>query len=130
MIKKTKWLIKEANLRFKYMTSKDCIFCKIARGEIKGEFLYESAKVVAFADINPVANVHILIVPKKHVESVLTVGDSDNKDLVEMFKAAQVLVKNKDLEGFRLVFNGGYYQHIGHLHMHLLAGGSITWSKL
>ena len=130
MIKSAKWLIKEANLRLKYMTSKDCIFCKVARGEIKKEFLYESEKVVAFADINPVANVHILIVPKKHIESTSAVATQDSEDIIELFKVATDLATQKKIDAYRLTFNAGRFQHVPHLHMHLLAGGKIEWTKL
>ena len=130
MIKKAKWLAKEAQLRVKYMTSKDCIFCKIIAGKVKSKFLQESDQVVAFADINPVAETHILIVPKKHIESAAEIEDSDGQDVVEMFKAAKQLVEKNNLDAYRLAFNGGRYQHVGHLHMHLLAGGSIEWNKL
>ena len=130
MIKSAKWLIKEANLRLRYMTSKDCIFCKIARGEIKKEFLYESEKVVAFADINPVANVHILIVPKKHIESTSAVATQDSEDIIELFKVATDLATQKKIDAYRLTFNAGRFQHVPHLHMHLLAGGKIEWTKL
>ena len=130
MIKSAKWLIKEANLRLKYMTSKDCIFCKIARGEIKKEFLYESETIVAFADINPVANVHILIVPKKHIESTSAVATQDSEDIIELFKVATDLATQKKIDAYRLTFNAGRFQHVPHLHMHLLAGGKIEWTKL
>ena len=130
MLKKTKWLVKEASLRLKYMTSKTCIFCKIVRREIKSPLVFESEKVVAFADINPVADTHILIVPKKHIESVSAVKDSDGGDLVEMFDVAKTLVDNSKLSAYRLTFNGGRYQHVSHLHMHLLAGDKIQWNKL
>lgn len=112
------------------MVSKDCIFCKIIAGEIKSNFLLESDHAVAFADINPVAQTHILIVPKKHIESVAAIEDSDGQDIVEMFRAARQLVKKNNLQDFRLAFNGGGYQHVGHLHMHLLAGGNVKWNKL
>ncbi|OGD85990.1 hypothetical protein A3B51_01055 [Candidatus Curtissbacteria bacterium RIFCSPLOWO2_01_FULL_41_18] len=112
------------------MTSKDCIFCKVARGEIKKEFLYESEKVVAFDDINPVAAVHILIVPKKHIESTATIAKEDEGDVAQLFKVATNLASEKKLDAYRLTFNAGRYQHVPHLHMHLLAGGKIEWSKL
>ena len=112
------------------MTSKDCIFCKIVGGEIKSKLLAETAKVVAFNDINPVASTHIIIVPKKHIESVATVKNADGEDLVEMFNIATKLAKEKKLDAYRFSFNAGKYQHVPHLHMHLLAGGKIEWSKL
>jgi len=129
MLRKAKWLIKETQLRVKYRTSKDCIFCKIASGEISSKPVLENNNVIAINDVNPVADVHILIIPKKHIDSVLTISDSDAGDIVEMHKAAQQLVKEKNLDAFRLAFNGGKYQHVPHLHMHLLAGGSVQWKK-
>ncbi len=131
MIDQTRWLIKEAALRLKYMTNKDCIFCKIVSGEIKPrDPVYETQKSIAFWDINPVAKTHILIVPKRHIESVMTVGQDDAVYLIDMFEVAQKIVADKNLDAFRLAFNGGTYQHVPHLHMHLLAGGKVEWSKL
>ncbi len=130
MIKKAKFFAKEAVLRARYIMDKDCIFCKIAAGEIKTTPLWESGTVVAFADVNPVADVHILIIPKRHIASVLTINASDGEELVEMYRAAAELVEEKKLEAFRLIFNGGKLQHVGHLHMHLTAGGKIDWKKL
>ena len=130
MIKKAKFLAKEALLRVKYMTSRDCIFCKIVAGEIKTKKIYESTSVVAFDDINPVAKVHVLIVPKAHVESVLTVTSRDSGAIIDMFVAAQNLVKKLNLGAFRLAFNGGRFQHVPHLHWHLVSGDKIDWSKL
>ena len=130
MIKKTKWLIKEASLRVKYMTSKDCIFCKIVNGEIKSKILTENERVIAINDVNPVAKVHVLIFPKKHIDSVLTIDVSDGDILVDMFDLAKNLVYKMNLEAFRITFNGGKFQHVGHLHMHLLAGSKIEWGRL
>ncbi|EKE12894.1 MAG: protein kinase C inhibitor [uncultured bacterium] len=130
MIKKARFLAKEAQLRVKYIMEKDCIFCKLINGQMKANFVVETEKVVAFADINPVSDVHILIVPKKHIESVLTISREDAGDLVEMHEVAKKLVSDNKLEAFRLAYNGGRFQHVGHLHMHLLAGRSIQWSKL
>ena len=130
MLNKAKWLAKEAALRVKYMTSKDCIFCQIVAGEVKTELVDQSEDVIAFNDVNPISAMHILIVPKRHIESVLKIGDDDASILVAMHQMAQQLVKDKKLEAFRLAFNGGSYQHVGHLHMHLLAGGNVKWNKL
>lgn len=112
------------------MTSVDCLFCKIVKGEVKSNFDYESERVVAFADINPVAQTHILIVPKKHIESTATISKDNTDDVTELFKAATNLARQKKLDAYRLTFNAGKYQHVPHLHMHLLAGGKIEWSKL
>ncbi|OGE10338.1 hypothetical protein A3A60_04765 [Candidatus Curtissbacteria bacterium RIFCSPLOWO2_01_FULL_42_26] len=112
------------------MTSSGCIFCKIIRGEMKTKFVFDNDKVAAFADVNPVADTHILIVPKKHIEATSTVRNEDGDDLVEMFKAASILSAEKKLSAYRLTFNAGKYQHVSHLHMHLLAGNKIQWTKL
>lgn len=130
MIKKAKWFVKEAQLRVKYMTTRDCLFCKLVAGEIKTDKILETDSVVAVNDINPVAQVHIVIIPKKHIESVLTIGASDSGDIIDMFAVTKKLVREKGLSAFRIAFNGGSYQHVPHLHMHLLAGGSVKWEKL
>lgn len=128
--RKAIWALKETKLRVKYMTTKDCIFCKIVQGEIKAQPIGENASVVAINDINPVAETHILIFPKRHIDSVLTIGRGDGEALEDMMMLAQQIVEDKKIEAFRLAYNGGRYQHIPHLHMHLLAGGTIKWSKL
>ena len=130
MLKKAMWLAREAALRIKYMTTKDCLFCKIVKGDISIKPVLETQKIIAFNDINPIANIHILIVPKKHIESVETIKEEDSAQVIEMFRAVQKLVKEKNLDSFRIAFNGGAYQHVPHMHMHLLAGGSVKWSKL
>jgi len=130
MLNKTKWLVKEAALRIKYMTDTDCIFCKITKGELKTTPIFENEMTIAFNDINPVAETHVLIVPKKHIESLLTITKNDSPWIIDMFQVAEKIVVDKKLGAFRLAFNGGSYQHIPHLHMHLLAGGSVKWSKL
>lgn len=112
------------------MTSSDCIFCQMVEGKIKTQPILETAKTLAIADINPVAAVHLLIIPKKHIESVLTIDESCASDMIDMFKVAKELVKLKKLDAYRLTFNGGKYQHVQHLHMHLLAGGEIEWNRL
>ena len=112
------------------MVDKDCIFCKIIKGEIKPSLVLETETIIAVNDVNPVAAIHILIIPKKHIESVLTINQEDSRYIIEMFTVAQKIVKEKNLEAFRLAFNGGRYQHVPHLHMHLLAGGTVKWEKL
>lgn len=130
MIRKTKFLAKEAVLRVKYMTARDCIFCKIVNGKMPAKAVFEDDLVIAFPDVNPVSDVHILIIPKRHIESVLTVSGDDSKDIVAMYLAAQHIVEDKKLGAFRLAFNGGKHQHVPHLHMHLLSGSKIEWRKL
>lgn len=130
MIKKAKWLAKEAQLRVSYMMSKDCLFCKLIAGEIPTKPIFENESILAINDINPIAQTHVLIIPKVHIDSVMTVADGDGGVIIEMFKVAQKLVTDKKLKAFRLAFNGGDYQHVPHLHMHLISGGKVEWRKL
>jgi histidine triad (HIT) family protein len=102
----------------------DCIFCKIVNGEIPSAKVFESDNVIAFNDINPKAKVHVLIVPKKHIESVKTLENAD-KDLVgELIFTAKKIASEKNLKGYKLVINVGKDggQIVDHLHLHLLSG--------
>ena len=125
------------------MISKNCLFCKIVKGEIKSLFgviaeMYSPDFMPNLAGpeakygngINPIADVHILIVPKKHIDSTAAVSRGDGEDIVELFKVATDLAALKKLDAYRLSFNAGQFQHVPHLHMHLLSGGKIQWSKL
>lgn len=114
----------------KYMTSRDCLFCKLVDGQIKTDKVLETDSVVAVNDMNPVAETHIVIIPKKHIDSVLTIDGRDASNIIDMFVVAQELVVSRKLAAFRLSFNGGSYQHVPHLHMHLLSGARVKWDKL
>ena len=108
----------------------DCLFCKIANGTVPTEFLYEDDKVVAFRDIDPVAPVHVLIIPKKHFDSILTVP-AGNEIISHMHTVACKLAISLGIaqKGFRLVSNCGDEagQSVKHLHYHLLGGRSMNW---
>ena len=99
---------------------KDCIFCKIANGKIKKEFLYEDIDVMAFADIHPVKPVHILIIPKAHIEDFLALEDPLLKE--KLLTVVQTMAESAELDdkGYRVVINGGGAQEIHHLHIHLM----------
>lgn len=109
----------------------DGIFAKIIRREIPADIVYESDNVMAFADINPKAPVHILIVPKLEVPTVNDFTAEHAQVIGEMVLAAQQIAKDKgiDQSGYRLVFNtledGG--QEIYHVHMHLMGGRRLKW---
>lgn len=97
----------------------DCVFCKIIKGEIPKELIYKDNDVVVFKSNKPVALHHLLIVPVKHIENYL---ELDN-EILNMTKVSQKIIKNLKIEnGYKLVFNGGKYQEIAHVHWHLLAG--------
>jgi histidine triad (HIT) family protein len=104
----------------------DCIFCKIAAGEMGTELLYEDDEVVAFKDISPMAPLHVLIVPKKHVVSVEESSAEDRGLFGHMVHTARGLARELGVAetGYRLVINTGDEggQTVLHLHMHLLGG--------
>ncbi len=106
----------------------DCIFCKIARGEIPCRKVYEDDEVLAFHDINPVAPVHFMLVPKLHLASLAEAGDVHAALLGRILVLAAKLAREQGLEnGFRTVINTGKGggQEVFHLHIHIIGGGSI-----
>lgn len=109
----------------------DCIFCKIVAREIPVECLYEDDGIVAFRDANPQAPVHVLVIPKKHIASLLEISDEDGALLTRMHSVIRRLAKELGIAdaGFRTVINtrdnGG--QTVHHLHFHLLGGRFMTW---
>jgi len=108
-----------------------CIFCAIADLRIPTELLYQDHLLVAFRDINPAAPVHILIVPKRHIPDVRSLGDVDAEMLGTVFEVAAQLAKQEGIadSGFRIVVNTGADagQTVGHLHFHLLGGREMGW---
>lgn len=107
----------------------DCIFCKIIRKEIPAKIVFESDQIITFPDINPSADTHILIVPKRHIKGVQGLGKQDGELLAEIYVVANRLIKRYNLETdfYRVVVNGGKAQHVPHLHFHLLGG---SWKKM
>jgi len=101
----------------------DCIFCKIVKGEIPSTKVFENENLIAFNDINPKAKVHILIIPKKHIESVKYLEKVDKELIGELILTAKDIAKDKNLEGYKLVVNVGREggQLVDHLHLHLLS---------
>lgn len=105
----------------------DCIFCKIVNKEIPSSIVYENDKVLAFNDINPVAPVHVLLVPKVHIENAGEIDES-NVDVVSAIQlAANHVAKEKGLTSYRLLTNNGKEagQTVFHLHYHLIGGKEI-----
>lgn len=108
----------------------DCIFCKIANGEIPSEKLYENEHVLAFADLSPKAPVHILVIPKRHIQSAAQLSEQDGPLLGQMFEAAAKVAEQQGLaQGYRLVINTGEHggQTVPHLHIHILGGRQMEW---
>lgn len=113
------------------MTS-SCLFCRIARGEVPSRKAYEDDEVIAFHDINPAAPVHLLLVPKVHVDSLITTGPEHEALLGKLIALAPRLAKEQGcINGFRVVINNGPDggQEVSHLHIHIL-GGPRPWKRL
>lgn len=104
-----------------------CLFCNIVAGKVPAKKVFETDTLIAFPDIDPSADVHILIVPKQHIADIKEAEDNGEL-LSEIFTAANKLVKDFNLSDnlYRVVVNGGKAQHIPHLHFHLLGG---QWKK-
>ncbi|KKS26224.1 MAG: Histidine triad (HIT) protein [Parcubacteria group bacterium GW2011_GWC2_42_6] len=108
----------------------DCIFCKIIDKEIPAEILYEDDAVMAFPDIQPVAPVHILIVPKRHIETVNDLSDNDGLLVGRLIITAKKLAEAKGIasSGYKLLFrtgpDGG--QEVPHIHLHLIGGAKLS----
>ena len=110
----------------------DCIFCKIAQKEIPTELLYEDEDVIAFNDIAPKSPVHILIVPKKHIDSVNNLEEENKELLGELVLVAKDIAKEKGISetGYRLIFNTGRDagQTVDHIHLHLMGGEKLPFA--
>lgn len=107
-----------------------CPFCEIAAGERRADLVADTQRVVAFRDINPQAPVHVLVVPKQHLDSAAALGRGDAQLLAELFSVAvQVAADQALAEGWRLVTNVGPAagQSVNHLHFHLLGGRRMGW---
>jgi histidine triad (HIT) family protein len=107
----------------------DCLFCKIAGGEIASERVYEDDAVVVFRDINPKAPTHVLAISRRHIASAANLTDADAELLAAIFGALRHVAEEAGLRGYRIVTNVGAEsgQSVFHLHFHLLGGRSMTW---
>lgn len=109
----------------------ECIFCKIAHGEMQTDKVYEDELVVGFRDVQPQAPTHILVIPKKHITTMNDVTDSDTELLSCLLNVCRKIAKDENLSerGYRIVINcnkdGG--QAVFHLHAHLLGGREMGW---
>ena len=108
-----------------------CIFCKIISGEFSSKIAYEDEDIFAFHDINPVAPVHVLIVPKTHIAKVSDTKAEHTLLMGKLVNAARHIATDLNLaeSGYRLVINNGESasQSVFHVHLHLLGGRSFTW---
>lgn len=109
----------------------DCIFCKIIAGEIPSKKVYEDDAVLAFEDINPLAPVHILVIPKEHISGASAVTTDNSGVIAHIFEVIPKIAKDKRLDGgFRVVTNCGdeACQSVKHLHFHILGGRQLEVS--
>ncbi|HEX5127518.1 MAG TPA: histidine triad nucleotide-binding protein [Rhodocyclaceae bacterium] len=106
----------------------DCIFCRIVRGEIPSKKVYEDETLLAFNDVRPKAPTHILIIPKRHIETLTDCTNDDAPLLGKMLALAPVIAKEQGCrEGFRTIINTGRVggQEVYHLHIHILGGPQV-----
>lgn len=107
----------------------DCLFCRIAAGDIPSDVVYSDDAVVAFRDVNPRAPTHVLAIPRRHVPSAADLTDADGEMLAALFAALRHVAEEAGLRGYRIVTNVGAEagQSVFHLHFHLLGGRSMAW---
>lgn len=109
----------------------DTVFCKIVRGEVDADVVYEDDHCLAFRDMNPQAPTHVLVVPKTHITNLFDADEEDAELLGRLMLAAREVAEQEGLDedGFRLVVNNkaGVGQSVFHLHLHVLGGRSFSW---
>ena len=107
----------------------DCIFCKIIRKEIPSEIVYEDNDILAFRDIQPAAPIHILVIPKKHISSIMQIEQEDEDVIGKIYSVIQQIAKQEEIseDGFRVIVNCGENgrQQVPHLHFHLIGGKKL-----
>ena len=108
---------------------KNCIFCKIASGEVQAQIVYQDEEVVVFKDLNPQAPTHLLIIPVKHIAKLDEASEQDMALLGKLQLTAAKVAKDLGLKDFRLITNNGKGagQSVEHLHYHLMAGRRFLW---
>ncbi len=109
----------------------DCLFCRIAAGQVPGAVVYQDDQVVAFKDINPQAPLHFLLIPKIHIATLNDLDPEHDALVGSMFRQAAAIAKEHGYaeRGFRTVFNANRDagQSVFHIHLHLLAGRTLAW---
>lgn len=113
------------------MSETDCLFCKIISGSIPSKKVFEDEDIFAFHDITPVAPLHILVIPKKHIKSIDEISENDTFLIGKIFLRTKILAKEFGIseKGYRVVNNCGDFggQTVHHIHFHLLGGRHMTW---
>ena len=108
-----------------------CLFCKIVRREVPASIVYEDDRVLAFNDINPQAPTHVLVIPKRHIDTLNDLTPDDDQIVGELSRRAAAIAAERGIAagGYRVVFNTNRYagQTVSHIHLHLLGGRSMEW---
>jgi histidine triad (HIT) family protein len=108
----------------------DCIFCKIAEKEIPADIVYEDGDVIAFCDAHPIAPVHILIIPKKHIASITDISEGDTMLMGKLIAAAKKIAEDLKIseKGYKLLIRVGEHggQEVKHIHLHLIGGARLS----
>jgi histidine triad (HIT) family protein len=108
---------------------KDCVFCKIARKEIPADIVYEDEDAIAFRDAHPIAPVHVLVIPKKHIVSVADISEQEAPLMGKIIYAAKKVAEDLRIseKGYKLLFRVGEHggQEVGHIHLHLIGGARL-----
>lgn len=111
--------------------NENCLFCRIARGEIPAKIVHTDEDVIAFEDINPQAPVHILVIPRRHIPMLADLTATDEALVGKVVHSASTIARERNLEddGYRLVINNGEGagQSVFHIHAHLLGGRMFAW---
>jgi len=109
----------------------DCVFCRIAAGEIPAQIVHQDQDVVAFSDLNPQAPLHVLVVPRRHLATLNELTPADDALVGAMMRVAAAIAKARGYEerGYRTVFNCNRDagQTVFHIHLHVLAGRGLSW---
>lgn len=109
----------------------DCIFCKIAAGEIPSKKVYEDDMILAFHDISPASPVHILVIPKEHIPCANNINSNNSNVVAHIYEVIPKIAKEQGIgeKGYRIVNNCGEDggQTVGHLHFHVLGGRNLKW---
>jgi len=113
------------------MSEKSCLFCKIIAGDIPGEFIHQDEVCVAIRDINPQAPMHVLVIPREHLESLDDASQKDEALLGHLLRVGARIANDQgyDESGYRTVINtnAGAGQTVFHVHLHLLGGRALHW---
>ena len=113
------------------MANEDCLFCKILKGDIPADVIFESDSAIAFRDINPQAPTHVLIIPRKHIATINDITPDDHTLIGSLYAAAKSIAAQEGFsdDGYRAVMNCNEAagQTVFHIHLHLLGGRAMNW---